>query len=278
VRAFLAAPAAAATFALARREGVGVEGLADPAVATALAATAVSELDPWSGHAVAARAAALAEAPRLRSFAAEVLTDPRNAWWSAPLNRSAQLLLTDTVADLTALAVPTRPATRWERYAQKPEVRVETSTMLDAAPDRAGRSGLHAELACTATDWNPTFPLHVIRLRVAAAARVYEIHDARDWHALALRYGERGDPTPDRNLLTSAGIDHGRAPTWSAVARDWDGAHLSFAGFLTSLYTPVRTGGVTTTLWSWVSERTLWLRAVFAGATWLPDLTKTPKP
>lgn len=120
--------------------------------------------------------------------------------------------------------------------------------------------------------------MHQTRLRVSPDARVYEIGSPADWHVLAVRCG---DPDtylgPDRHLLTVAGIDHGPAPTWSRVAADWDGVHLSFAGLLSALYVPVTTDDVTTTLWSWEWEKTLWLQAPFTSGSTLRDLPEPPE-
>jgi hypothetical protein len=52
--------------------------------------------------------------------------------------------------------------------------------------------------------------------------------------------------------------------------------HLSFFGLLTTLYTPLTQDGITTTLWAWLSERTLWLRNAFATITELDPLTEPP--
>ena len=145
------------------------------------------------------------------------------------------------------------------------------------APAQLLRSGAHAELACGWGDWSPDFPVHQTRLHVLPAARVYEIRSAQDWHALALRYRDPKDSSPsDGHLLSSGGIDHGPAPTWSRVAQDWDGVHLTFQGLLTARYVPVTSGPVTTTLWTWDFECTHWLQSAFAAAQALPDLPDRP--
>jgi hypothetical protein len=99
------------------------------------------------------------------------------------------------------------------------------------------------------------------------------VDSAADWHQLALRYGDPGThPGSDAHLRATSGLDNGLCPTWSAVAADYDGVHLTFAGLLTGLYAPVVTEGVTTTLWSWQWESTYWLRSVFTTASALPEL------
>jgi hypothetical protein len=88
------APAAAATFVLADRLGLSAERLAEPATVTALASTALRDLNPWEGEAAPNRVRALAQVQPLRDLVTAVVTNQRNAWWSAPLDRGAQLLLT----------------------------------------------------------------------------------------------------------------------------------------------------------------------------------------
>jgi hypothetical protein len=278
---FLRAPAAAAMFVLAADRGLDPQRLAEPATAIALASTALRELNPWTGAAAAQRAHALAAVGPLRALVNAVVADPRNAWWSAPLDRTAQLLLTgddEPRPDPMDVPVPAGPSTEWEGYAQKPLPGVATSTELPVPAAEAIRCGAHAELACGSSDWSPGYPVRQARLHVAPTARVYEVDSAADWHRLVLRYGDpdahRGS---DPNLRELAGIDHGPAPTWSAVADDHDGVHLTFAGLLTGLYVPVTTGRVSTTLWAWEWECTRWLRSAFVAVTDLPDLAEPPE-
>lgn len=278
---FLQAPAAAAMFVLANRLGFGADRLAQPAIAAGLASTAVRDLDPWAGAAAANRAEALALAGPLRELVAAVVTDPRNAWWSAPLDRGAQLLLTgqeEPRQDLQQLQAPEGPADSWEIYAQKPVRRITTSTELPVGPDEPIRSGAHAELACGSSDWDAGYPVRQARLRIAATARVYEVDSAADWHELVLRYGDlAAHPGSDGSLRDAAGIDNGPAPTWSAVAADYDGVHLTLAGLLTGLYLPCASERISTTLWAWEWESTHWLRSVFTSVTPLDDLLEPPE-
>ena len=268
-------------FTLADRHGLDAEGLAEPATASAVASTALRDLNPWAGEAATSRIRALTEVQSLRDLVTSVVTDPRNAWWSAPLDRGAQLLLTgqgDHPRDPMRLLVPTGPNTEWETYAQKSLSGVVTSTELPGLPARrAIRSGAHAELACGCSDWNPVYPVRQARLQVSSAARVFEVDSAADWHRLVLRYGDPAThPGSDANLLDAAGINNGPAPTWSAVAEQYDGVHLTFAGLLTALYVPNTIAEVSTTLWAWNWESTHWLRSVFTTAATLDDLPEPP--
>ena len=55
-----------------------------------------------------------------------------------------------------------------------------------------------------------------------------------------------------------------RQPDWRAVAGDYDGVHLTWAGFLTTEgFVDVDDAGTVSLLRYWLSERTLWLHDVF---------------
>jgi len=117
--------------------------------------------------------------------------------------------------------------------------------------------------------------VHQVRLQVSSTARVYEVDSAADWHRLVQGYGDWGThPGSDENLRDAAGLDNGPAPTWSRVAEDYQGVHLTFAGLLTGLYVPYATEEVSTALWAWNWESTYWLRSVFTSATPLEDLPR----
>jgi hypothetical protein len=274
------APVAAAMFVLAHRLGLSAGRLAAPATATALASTALRDLYPWDGEAAASRVRAVALVQPLRNLVTLVVTDHRNAWWSAPLDRGAQLLLTgqdDPQREPMHLQIPEGPIDAWETYAQKPIGSIATSTELPVARDEPIRSGAHADLSCGISDWDAVYPVHQVRLQVSSAARVYEIDSAADWHSLVQRYWDPAThPGSDDNLRNAAGIDNGPAPTWSTVAGDYDGVHLTFAGLLTGLYVPCTTEDVSTTLWAWNWESTCWLRSQFTSATTLDDLPEVP--
>ena len=60
VNDFMQAPVAAAMFILADRLGLSAGRLAAPATATALASTAMRDLNPWDGEAAANRVRAVA--------------------------------------------------------------------------------------------------------------------------------------------------------------------------------------------------------------------------
>ena len=121
-------------------------------------------------------------------------------------------------------------------------------------------------------------------LPIERPVKVFEIHRPGDWVCLVTTYpatahGYTGWELPGLNqhrsdldvLLTIEGqhaartrMRHRLVPDWAAVAADYDGVHLTWAGFLTSEgYVSDLAGGDVTMLRYWFSERTLWLRDVF---------------
>ena len=65
-----------------------------------------------------------------------------------------------------------------------------------------------------------------------------------------------------------------RQPDWQAVAGDYDGVHLTWAGFLTTEgFVAVDEAGMASVLRYWLSERTLWLHDVFGEPTPLGEPT-----
>jgi hypothetical protein len=48
-------------------------------------------------------------------------------------------------------------------------------------------------------------------------------------------------------------------PRWPAVARDWDGVHLSVAGYLATAGRALPVGAARTLLGGWNPDETYWL-------------------
>lgn len=130
-------------------------------------------------------------------------------------------------------------------------------------------------------------PITRWRLPVRADARVWEIRAPEDWSRLVRTYPTQARhkhggwelPGPNQDLddigelLDVPGQNAARVdvashllPDWSAVAADYHGVHLTWAGFVT---TEGRTcdleAGAVTMLRYWGSERTLWLADVFGA-------------
>jgi len=120
-------------------------------------------------------------------------------------------------------------------------------------------------------------------LPIERDVRVWEIHRPDDWVRLVARYPAPGrvydswelpglnQHRRDVDVLLAVEGQHGvriagrqLVPDWTAVAADFDGVHVSWAGFLTAEgYVSDLDGVGVTMLRYWFSERTLWLRDVF---------------
>lgn len=145
-------------------------------------------------------------------------------------------------------------------------------------------------------DWWELFGSPVSRweLPVAPSARLWTIHRPADWVDLVTGYPKATPshsgwelPGPNQRvadlqpLLDLPGQNAARTsvrrhllPDWKAVATDYDGVHLSWAGFLTSegFVSDLPDAGATM-LRYWFSERTLWLADVFGEPAPLPAPT-----
>jgi hypothetical protein len=98
-------------------------------------------------------------------------------------------------------------------------------------------------------------------VRIADTARILELAAPQDWVDLVRRYpldvsaGKRGD------WWRATGRDGGwLMPDWSAVAADWDGVHLSIAGYLTTAGRALDVDErFATVLAGWDPDATYWL-------------------
>jgi hypothetical protein len=111
-------------------------------------------------------------------------------------------------------------------------------------------------------------------------ARVYEVNEPGDWGRLAA--------THPRDVTASRRHDWNRwtgregqwiLPDWRSVAAQWDGVHVSVAGYLSTAGMAVDSGGGAATLLAgWDADQTLWLRDVFTGTRRLTTWHGTPGP
>ena len=98
------------------------------------------------------------------------------------------------------------------------------------------------------------------------AARVYEVHGPDDWAALVAAFPR--DVTASRRADWTRWTGHTGMwllPDWPSVAREWDGVHVSVAGYLSTAGMALGIEGAATLLAGWDADQTLWLRDVFTG-------------
>ena len=257
--ALCTAPTGCALLLTIEENGIPPEVAARPDVAVHVACIALNETDIWRGDHDAVVALALEHGPRLRDLARDILKQPDAAWWFAPVDRAAQLTILGPGDDLSPkdFLTPSSPPTPWERYAQKPEGALRTSTAVGDA------CAVLAAMAHLAADHYPTPPIGRVRCQASARARVYEVDGPHAWHALASRY----PALDDRGAIV---------PDWGLVAVDWDAIHLTLGGLLIADQVRVESSAGWTELTGWPPEQTVWLRWRFEELERLPDLAEPP--
>lgn len=269
VDALTSAPAGCAFLGWVERLGL-TPAATEPVTSMYLLGRALTEISVWLSDHAEVMQRVLSDGPRLRPLAEAILSEPGTGWWFGPLDRASQLVAwgpggAPPPADSEALprpSPPDRPPTAWECYAQKPEWGLYTSTAfgdLSAAVIGA------AECAGDLGPLELPFPRYL--LRVSSTARIYEVDSPDAWRRLCLAY-----PAPDRGSLTGGLV----VPDFAAVARDWDGVHVTLGGLLTADQVQLDGPEGPTALQGWDTEATVWLRWVFDKVTRLPDLTEQP--
>lgn len=259
-------PAGCAFLLIAEGDSLQPPDVADPVTAFLVAGAAVEAISPWNAYGNGwLKAEALRHGSRLRPLAHAILGQPDVAWWWERLRRDAQLWTTQANHEPFPLSgyfpTPTAPPNRNERYAQHPDHAVYTSTAYDdlSALLVAGLTNLG--------DWIVEPPIERKRVHVLPDAWVVEIHNADDWHDFVRRYPAHGfhgthwwDGMPPD---TPWGQGGGIVLDWSAIARDWDGVHISLLGMLLIEQVRVVSDAGWPEHWGQSGERTLWLREVF---------------
>ncbi len=129
---------------------------------------------------------------------------------------------------------------------------------------------------------NPETKLRWRSHPVPDGSRVYEIDSSADWAALVEQYPCELDLRPRERSLkqrVSDGqlfqrtekpfscwkqwfpdADRVAVVDWAAVARDWDGVHVTIFGYLASAYAPIETRYGMSTMTGWGPDLTCWLR------------------
>ena len=210
--------------------------------------TEVQRLGPAEGYTTIARA---------------LLDAPAATWWYEPLRREAQSWICHDPGIRVGTGLPfvTNYAHHWDRTA--PMETVSTSTRLPGLPaaellTQRRPAGGHTVVEHGLSAWD---------VQVKPEARVYEIHGPADWTALVDRFVSHRTTlcqAPDLERQWRTG-DIIWSVDWREMAQQYDGVHLSVAGWLTasSRVLPVPGRG-NTVLEGWPMEGTLWFRLVSA--------------
>lgn len=274
----LRSPGGCALLLKAAEVGLTPAEIVDPVTSMHLVSSAIGEIGPFIGVHDAIVHDLLDEGQQHRDLAARLVREPGIERWWAPLDRERQVWIEpETRIDLTRLdpfPTPDRPPSRWEIYAQHPEIWVTTSTEID------GWTSQLANLVSGMGDWHMNYPARRARARVVPDAKVYEVVSAEDWHQLVALHGVRSQPhqTPHPDTPNQPwGANDGLVPDWQAVASAWDGVHLTLWAYLTATQVRVESAAGWSELWSWEGEQTTWLRWVFDAAESLSTLATLPE-
>ena len=194
--------------------------------------------------------------PRLASLACEVAVHPDSLWWTAPMDRSQQVLM---LTDSQKGTPPLKAGSDWESYAERLVGWRFTSTL------NGEHSCLDAIVASGIGDW-PQVERRRFMGEIHESARVLEITGPADWHTLCVSH-----PHANQHPDSPAGVGT-LTPDWRSVATQWDGVHLPFWALLTVPFVRYISEVGNTMMWSWDTEGTIWLPGEFlrAGAPLLP--------
>ena len=245
---------------------------------------AVFESGPWIGDAPAKIAAGYAQAER-RAPIAEAIAERFGGQLHAPIDHGAQQWFTDGHPWLKERAPLFGELDDVYGADEFPLAGLWTAT--DPPPDA---------LAEMVGAWEyETGPITRWWLPVRPEAHVFEIHRPADWARLVTAHPRAAAPHPGWELpgvnqhvtdiapLLLASAEHRAArasvrrhvvPDWQSVANQYDGVHLSWAGFITSegyIVDLDSDDGAVTMLRYWFSERARWLADAFGEPSAAPD-------
>ena len=234
---------------------------------------AVFESGPWMGDAPARIAAAYEQAER-RAPIAEAVAERFGDRLHAPIDHRAQQWFTDGHPWFAERAPYFRRL--HDVYAAGEFTFAGLFTATDPPPEALSEmvGAWEMETGPVTRWWMPVRP----------DARVFEIHRPADWARLVTAHPRAAEPHPGWELpgtnqhvtdiapllgspgqrAARASVRHHVVPDWQSVADQYDGVHLSWAGFITAEgYIDDLGDGDVTMLRYWFSERTLWLADVF---------------
>jgi hypothetical protein len=256
--------------------------LASDDLLTAMAAMAdvVEETDYWGGFAADPLDDPVAIAG-LRTAAARVAASAGCQWWWSGLDRRTQRYVQWTGRNEPApeLDNATEMLHRMDVDAEEGERSMSRDRHLPAGSGVMGpwwshpwssgvisttrRLGsLGAVLLAGQEDGFGDTEAVLWPLTVASDARVFEVNGPDAWQRLVAAYPRTRTATYRHTWAWTGWDGEWIMPHWSAVARDWDGVHLTVAGYLATAgrALPVATGR--TLLGGWNPDETYWLADV----------------
>ena len=287
--------------AVAEVDGVAVAATADPVAFLPALTAAVDEARYWQEPDEVDRwLTEPAIGAELLPIAAAVATAPASQWWREPVAPAGQHAVSWLQEDPPVLDPPAltgaQPALQsWREHSVAEERRASRERPADpranvsgawwSTPALTGRLVTTRAVSLPGTD-GAVAPvgLDLVEdqmgwvsarswpVRLAPAARVFELTGPADWAALVERYPLEVTASRRHDWWRITGWDRAWAiPDWAAVAADVDGVHLTVDGYLSTAgrALPVRVpsfgGPVATVLGGWDPDATWWLTDAATG-------------
>ena len=95
--------------------------------------------------------------------------------------------------------------------------------------------------------------------RGRGTARIFEVDGPGAWQHLVAGYPRTATATYRHTWAWTGWDGEWLMPRWPAVAREWDGVHLSVAGYLATAGRALPVGAARTLLGGWNPDETYWL-------------------
>ena len=253
-----------------------------PLAAVAALADTAEEVNYWGGWSAGPLEdpAVIAE---LRTTAARVAESAGCQWWWSSVDRSAQQYVEWAGPEEPApeLGDATEMLHRIDGEAIECERRMSRDRHRPAGTGIAGpwwsfpfpglisttrRVGsLGAVLLAGREDGHGETEAVVRPLVLAGNARVFEIDGPQAWQRLVTGYPRTATATYRHTWAWTGWDGEWLVPHWPAVAADWDGVHLSVAGYLSTAGRLLPAGSARTLLAGWNPDETYWLADVITS-------------
>ncbi len=232
---------------------------------------------------------------RLRPVAAAIAAAPGAAWWTTPAD-PADLRYTSRFDTQRAVPPPLTGAAQqladWRIATLADNRRAATERSADPAAPFSGRwwstptgarlvtttrrlPGLGSiKLAWEDDSFNQS-DAAIWSLRTSGEPRMWEVDGPDAWTRLDDRYPLDVTHGRRHDWYRATGRDGSwRIPDWDAVAADWDGVHLTVAGYLSTATRALQLADATaaTVLAGWDPDQTWWLTDCLAAVPPQPEM------
>ena len=218
--------------------------------------------------------------PEIRMMAPRVAQAAGCQWWWSDIDRAAQRYVQWTAHEDPAPIVgnAAEMLRRADLEADDLERRMSRDRHLAAGSGVAGPWWSHPFAGAISTTWRAgrlgavllagqedgfgDTAAVVWPLAVADMARVFEVDGPGAWQRLVAAYPRTVTATYRHTWAWTGWDGEWLMPRWSAVAHDWDGAHLTVAGYLATAGRALPVGAARTLLGGWNPDETYWLADV----------------